>query len=59
MLENLINKKKLSLELHNPTWKSSPLKEYLKGDKVFGLLPEKILTVIQEKLAQMDTFDSN
>lgn len=46
MLEHLINKKKLALELHNPTWKIIPIKEAMKNDSAFGLLPEKILTVL-------------
>lgn len=49
----------MALELHNPKWKSPPLKESLKNDIVFGLLPEKILTVIEEKLIQFNTFDAN
>ncbi len=46
LLSNLISKKKMSLELHNPTWQSVSFKQSLKEDKVFGLLPDKILTVL-------------
>ena len=59
MLMNLIDKKKLTLELHNPKWIYKPLIELLKNDDVFSTLPEKILTVIDENLSSTETFNSN
>jgi hypothetical protein len=41
----------MALELQNPVWKTSSFKQSLKDDKVFGLLPDKVLTLMDEKLA--------
>ena len=46
MLTDLINQKRLSLDLHNPNWVTNSFKEILKYDEIFGLLPDKILSVL-------------
>lgn len=58
MLSSLISKKKTSLELHNPVWKSVSLREFLKEDKVFGILPDKILNLLEERLAVFESYGS-
>lgn len=58
MLSNLISKKKTSLELHNPVWKNVLLREFLKEDLAFKMLPDKILNLLEERLAVFESYGS-
>lgn len=59
MLTDLINQKRLSLDLHNPNWVTNSFKEILKYDEIFGLLPDKILSVLDQNLSSFETYDAN
>ena len=50
MLTDLVNSKRRSLDLHNPTWSTIEVKDILKNDEIFGILPDKVLSVLDENL---------
>ena len=48
----------MALELHSPNWSSVSFKQGLMVDPVFGLLPDKVLTVLDEKLTDFESYNS-
>lgn len=59
MLNSIIDRKSLALNLYEPNWQTTDFFEIIKKDLIFGILPEPVLKMLVCKQGEMLNFDAN